>query len=574
MFAPKAVHSARQKIEVMKRIIINPSGAVVLVGSAIIAMLAVMMYLSAPKINNVKLIGADGSKLNITLPFYAGNFPTGRFIFKGTLESNYYTQGMVRIIPDDHVLSIRINNRDVPLDSIDEARLRDYENGFYVNLAPYLQNGENTVEITVKNYGGRFGLSLYSEINTILVETAAAIFILCLVFVLLIREIPLTKESFNTIVFIIVGTIAALILRYMIFKKLSVDYYQFLSPWVDYIKQKGFIGSFKERFSDYTPLYLYLLAFSTTLPVQKVIAIKVVSVPFDFIGAIYAYKIVRENYAHNDPVPAMTYVIFLFAPTVVINGSFWGQCDILYSAFCIISIYSIIKKRALAGMIFYGIALSLKLQAVFLIPIYILLWIRREISFKYTLIIPAVYFLTLIPSIFAGRSIQSLLLIYLRQAGSYKSLTLNAPTVYQWFPNSLFQILNPSGIFYAGCIVFIILFLIWMGLRSRIIHAEDIIQLAMFFALAIPFLLPKMHERYFFLADVIALPYAFYFPKYFYMPIIVWLVSFFSYGPFLLGMEIVPIRYLSLVLLFIIGVLMNNIGKKYIFGEAVKTREG
>lgn len=58
-----------------------------------------------------------------------------------------------------------------------------------------------------------------------------------------------------------------------------------------------------------------------------------------------------------------------------------------------------------------------------------------------------------------------------------------------------------------------------------------LLKVTLVFALAIPFLLPEMHERYFYLADVVSIIYAFYFPRYFYIAVIIQLCSLLSYAP-------------------------------------------
>jgi Gpi18-like mannosyltransferase len=44
-----------------------------------------------------------------------------------------------------------------------------------------------------------------------------------------------------------------------------------------------------------------------------------------------------------------------------------------------------------------------------------------------------------------------------------------------------------------------------------------------------PYLLPKMHERYFYPTDILSIIFAFYFPEYRWVAISVQLASFFSY---------------------------------------------
>ena len=62
---------------------------------------------------------------------------------------------------------------------------------------------------------------------------------------------------------------------------------------------------------------------------------------------------------------------------------------------------------------------------------------------------------------------------------------------------------------------------------------ELIALLATFSVLLMPYVLPKMHERFFFPADVIAIVLAFYRPRLWYVPVIVGGVSLCCYVPYL-----------------------------------------
>src|SRR6266581_3747348 len=78
-----------------------------------------------------------------------------------------------------------------------------------------------------------------------------------------------------------------------------------------------------------------------------------------------------------------------------------------------------------------------------------------------------------------------------------------------------------------------------------------ILKVALVFALAIPFLLPEMHERYFYLADVLSIIYAFYFPRYFFIAVIMQLCSLLSYAPYFLQTSIVNLAYVAFAVLVI-----------------------
>ena len=86
-----------------------------------------------------------------------------------------------------------------------------------------------------------------------------------------------------------------------------------------------------------------------------------------------------------------------------------------------------------------------------------------------------------------------------------------------------------------------------------------VIKIALVFAIALPFLLPEMHERYFYLADVISIIYAFSFPRYFFVAIIMQLCSLLSYAPYFLNRQIVDLPYVAFAVLAIIIVTMTDL---------------
>jgi Gpi18-like mannosyltransferase len=86
-----------------------------------------------------------------------------------------------------------------------------------------------------------------------------------------------------------------------------------------------------------------------------------------------------------------------------------------------------------------------------------------------------------------------------------------------------------------------------------------ILKVVLVFALAIPFLLPEMHERYFYLADVLSIIYAFYFPRFFFIAVIMQLCSLLSYAPYLLHTQIVNLAYVAFAVLIITIITMTDL---------------
>ncbi len=372
--------------------------------------------------------------------------------------------------------------------------------------------------------------------------------------------------------------LGAIVLRVEFFPIETSDYTVFLSQWYDFIAAHQGFAALKYSFSNYNPPYLYLLALATYLPIPKIVAIKGISILFDGLLSFFAYLILRLKYERS-LVPTIGALVLLFAPTIFINSAAWGQADAMYAAFCLGSLYFLCKDRPGLACLFFGLALAFKLQAVFFFPVLLVVLLRRKLPVRTLVLIPAIFVLMLLPAFIAGRDAGSLLSIYANQissggmgngsavqfnggndnqspnggrgqfgngrggSGNSSSLTLNAPSFYQWLPRNAPDYWKWIGIALAGLFVIFIGWLFWKSKRA--LTPELILRVALVFALAIPFLLPEMHERYFYLADVLSIVCAFYLPRIFYIAIIVQLCSLFSYAPYFLHTQIVGLMYIA-----------------------------
>ena len=139
-----------------------------------------------------------------------------------------------------------------------------------------------------------------------------------------------------------------------------------------------------------------------------------------------------------------------------------------------------------------------------------------------------------------------MLLIYVRQADVYGRLTMNHPNLYAWIPRDYYD-WWPLGVVSAACVALFIAALVWKSTAK--VNAELTVFLAAFSVFVMPYTLPKMHNRYYFPAEVIAIVLAFYRPRYWYVPVVLCLVSTHQYIVFLTGGDLIPIRleFLALV---------------------------
>lgn len=298
-------------------------------------------------------------------------------------------------------------------------------------------------------------------------------------------------------------TCLALLLRFVWFAYPSGDYTDFLHPWFEEIRNAGGLAAIGKPIGDYMVSYIYILAALTHLPLPDIVSIKLISCLGDILLAAYGMKIIYT--ITKDLLAAKTvYTILLFLPTIWLNSGAWGQCDSLYTAALLACFYYMMQKHPAKAMLAYGIAFAFKLQAIFVAPVLLVLWMKRQVRFRHFFLIPVVYAAVILPACLVGRPLVDLLLIYFHQTGTYTQLSLGAPNFYAWLPiMQETKVITVVGILLA--LIVVLVFVVLLCVKKRPITPLVLIRIAFFYALLVPFLLPRMHERYFYPATVLAI---------------------------------------------------------------------
>ena len=345
----------------------------------------------------------------------------------------------------------------------------------------------------------------------------------------------------------------ALVVRLPWANFISLDYVWFLESWYAFIVDNGYFAALKYDFSNYNPPYLYLLSLAALLlpGFEGYLVIKFISVIFDLVLAFFVYKCVSLKYGKSEIVSRIAALVALLFPTVILNSSVWGQCDSIYSSLLVACLYAQLRGRQFWTFVAFGLSFAFKPQAVFLAPFFLWMLVKKQVDWRYFFLSPLVYIVTLLPAWIIGRPLGDLLTIYVNQAGQPRRLTFNAPNLYQWIPRRY------SG-WYLLCIAFAVLVVIVIAVlvyKSRVEMTENlVVYLATFSVLIMPFILPLMHDRYYFPADVIAIVFAFYFPKYWFTPVTIGMTSLLVYLRFLYRVMF-PLTWLALLPLVLIAVL-------------------
>jgi Gpi18-like mannosyltransferase len=307
--------------------------------------------------------------------------------------------------------------------------------------------------------------------------------------------------------------------------------------WYDRLRAAGGWRGLDLSIGNYNAPFSYLLVLAMHLPGPLILRMKLIFLVGDVVLAYFTYRVTALRWPGSRIPVAATLVVVLY-PTVVLNASFLGQIDALWAAPALGGVYYLLRDKPWWGAALCGAALAIKPQAMFVFPLLLLLALAGRIRWRTLLAAPAAFALLDLPALLLGRSPLDLLTIYDmdRQAHNVRQLTYHAPSIWTFIP-AVHRIgsLRTVGTIMAVAVVLGVIYV--LVVRMLELTPERIVTAAALFAVLVPFLLPGMHERYFFLGDVLTLVLAVYRPRLWFVPLLVELASFLSYLPYLFGWQ-------------------------------------
>lgn len=342
-------------------------------------------------------------------------------------------------------------------------------------------------------------------------------------------------------------SVTAFLLRWQMIEFQTADFYAYVNAWIQELSRYPGLSGLGENIGEYNVPYMFFLAILPYTPFNYLYAVKIFSIIFDYLGAIAAVKIV----AHIGSKKLFTktglavYSAILLSPCVFLDSAYWGQCDSIYFAMLLFCLYYMLKEKYAVSMIFFGISLSFKLQAVFFLPVILIYYFAsRKMSIKYILCIPAAYLVMILPAIFAGRGFKDTLLIYFSQTELYAYMTLSCPNLYNIFPDVDYYMFKNVAIFLTlsvlgvGAALFIS--------NKKEMTKKDLLLLSLWVFQVCIFFLPAMHERYAFGLCILSLIWAFAYHKDWIVAVGLNYITLRSFVPYLTQTEIPDMRVLSI----------------------------
>ena len=410
----------------------------------------------------------------------------------------------------------------------------------------------------------------------------------------------LEKPQTGTQVFVGVFAALAMLARVSMLDFVTADYNSFLSGWLQSFRDGGY-KMLAQNVGDYNLIYQYFLLVITKIPLHDLYLIKLISVAFDYALALVMMRAAGVFAAQRAKLPVL--LLMLLYPTVLLDGACWGQCDSVYVFFIVLSLYLLATDRPMRSAASLAVAFAFKLQTIFFFPVVLLGLLHKKYRLRDALVFFAAYVATMIPALLAGKPFMEALMVYANQSMGqyYDRLTYGAPNLYMFFPMMDFSTgqpfkwmryipgldaegvnpyLNPDiypdlqhAALYA-CVVLVLLAVLYWLMHWRDVTAEMMLDFAVFCAIFLPFVMPKMHERYFFLADVLAVLYAARYSRRRMLPLLVAGASLTSYASYLMRQVPVDQRVSALMMLAALVLVGHDLLETMRRNRAARVRGG
>ena len=225
-----------------------------------------------------------------------------------------------------------------------------------------------------------------------------------------------------------------------------------------------------------------------------------------------------------------------------------------------------------------GIAFSFKLQAIFILPFYLFLYVyKKEFSILHFLEIPLIMIISGIPAIIFGRSIKDVFGVYLNQTMSYGQMYIKYPSFWAFMTD---EPGGPEGFadfdkYKVVAILFVLVLLasaMYLLVDSGIVMTKkNMLKIALVFAYTCVLFLPVMHERYGYLYEILSLILACVMPETIPLAVILNLMMLYQYAG-CLGLEMLPItlQELSWINMFVYGIYVYILVKSIQKGKQKK----
>ncbi len=307
--------------------------------------------------------------------------------------------------------------------------------------------------------------------------------------------------------FILIGMISILgmALRWMGIWYVGVDFENSLMMWFNQLKEVGSLAAMTNYTGDYNLPHATIFYLLTLIPVEPIISIKMVSILFDYLEAFLAMKMVmaivsgtKKGYFYG----SWAYLLVLCNPLAVINSGYLAQSESLWVYLALLSFWYVWQDKPVRGMWALGFGIAMKLQAVFILPLLLIMYFyKKKFSILHLVWIPVSIQALCIPAILGGCSFDSAFVLFKNMLGEYPFMYYYYPNIWTFFQDAPYYQFGRAAIVitFLALLMFAVLFVQSGKKHSLEAYLEYIVWTTMTCAM----LLPCMHERYNYIAEIL-----------------------------------------------------------------------
>lgn len=286
----------------------------------------------------------------------------------------------------------------------------------------------------------------------------------------------------------------AMLARVSFIERSSGDYDIYLENWIARLAAGSFSEGMRANIGEYNVLYQYILFLITRLGVPALYAVKAVS----FLGDAFLAGAAAKLAGKRNGLLAFGMVVLL--PTIVLNGGMFAQCDSLYAACALWGLALALEEKPGVSAACFALSLAFKLQSAFILPIVIVLWAGRKLRLREACIFLMTLLAVMLPALLGGKSLTDIVGVYAAQTGLYEELNYNAAGFFGLMETAGLDVYAYGNfslsLAFGACALLVI-----AGVRrAQAMTDGEYVRLALLMVLVIVFLLPRMHERYFYMA--------------------------------------------------------------------------
>ena len=304
--------------------------------------------------------------------------------------------------------------------------------------------------------------------------------------------------------------------RFSLIPFMSGDFDHFNIPWFDEIQRGQITVLFENGTFNYSPLFFYLYKITGDLFgwMDTHLVCKILHIAAEMALSLLCFGWVDRAGRGKAPLNRdsfLTFCCFWFNPLLILNAAAWGQTDCFYAIFSVLAVLLLVKDRPVWAMAAFALSCAWKQQGLFLLPLIILMYFcgKKPFSVLWILLLPAVMTASSLPMGLIGGNPLQIFETFFTQFGEHSgTLVLNYPNWYALLGDGMAASSLYTPVMVGALAIIFCTAAVYLITRKVTLQGTQIVLIGAWCVLMCVFFLPRMHDRYAIVGEVLLLCYA------------------------------------------------------------------